>query len=398
MKDVLLVVVDSPTRQTGFSRVGQNLMARWRPYFDRIDVWAIGYSGFPGSPGTVHENLWQNPPFVLYPATYGSEPWYDVGRLQALLNLILKGDYTHLWMVQDHFLLTRHHFAECLEEACRRKNIRSSYYCPVDAPMNPDWARIVECVDVPVAYTEYGRQELIRHVGALACSPEIAVIPHGVNTTIYRPVSPQERARLRAEQTYGWLREDDLLLINVNSNQRRKDPVRCLEILAALRRTGHKRFKLLMHMSAESPDQVSLESAARQLGLTRGKEWEHTGDLFEFGDGTLGEAEVNVLYNIADFYLTTTLGEGWGLGITEALAAGLTVLVPDHTACREIASEVSRRGMPDRVLTLPVEKNFICVMARGFRRIASVQSGQPGSPSINRDRIRINPWEPQSSK
>lgn len=361
MKDVLLAVVDSPTRQTGFSLVGQKLMSRWKPYFERIDVWAIGYSGFPGRPGTVHQDLWQNPPFVLYPATYGDEPWYDARRLQALLNLILQGDYTHLWILQDHFLLTMHHFAQCLEEACRRKNIKSFYYCPVDAPMNPDWAKIVECVDVPVAYTEYGRQELIRHVGALPCSPQIGVIPHGVDTAIYRPLSREERAKLRGERIHGWLNENDLLLINVNANQRRKDPVRCLETLAALHRAGHKRFKLLMHMPDESSDQVSLESAAQQLGLIRGQEWDHTGNLFASGDGTLAETDVNLLYNIADFYLTTTLGEGWGLGITEALAAGLTVLVPDHTACREIAHEVSRRGMLNRVVALPVEKNFICV-------------------------------------
>ncbi|MBI4661490.1 MAG: hypothetical protein HY735_21930 [Verrucomicrobia bacterium] len=325
-------------------------MARWKPYFERIDVWAIGYSGFPGSPGTVGENLWQNPPFVLYPATYGNEPWYHAQRLQALLNLILGGDYTQLWIVQDHFLLTRHHFAECLEEPCRRKNIKSFYYCPVDASMNPDWTRIVECVDVPVAYTEYGRQELVRHVGALPCSPQIRVIPHGVDTAIYRSVSREERAKLRIERTDGWLREDDLLLINVNANQRRKDPVRCLEILAAVHRAEHKRFKLLMHTPAKSADQVSLDSAAQQLGLTRGREWDHTGELFASGDGALAETDVNLLYNIEDFHLTTTLGEGWGLGITEALAAGLTVLAPDHTACREIAREVSRRGMPNRVV------------------------------------------------
>jgi glycosyltransferase involved in cell wall biosynthesis len=50
------------------------------------------------------------------------------------------------------------------------------------------------------------------------------------------------------------------------------------------------------------------------------------------------------------FYLSTSLGEGWGLGVTEALAAGLPVAVPRHTSCLEIQNGLEQRGMGDRVL------------------------------------------------
>jgi len=61
------------------------------------------------------------------------------------------------------------------------------------------------------------------------------------------------------------------------------------------------------------------------------------------------------LYNAADLYLTTSLGEGWGLGITEALGCGCPAAVPMHTSCAEIADTVDTLGMCKRVVRLPIE-------------------------------------------
>jgi glycosyltransferase involved in cell wall biosynthesis len=46
--------------------------------------------------------------------------------------------------------------------------------------------------------------------------------------------------------------------------------------------------------------------------------------------GCLTEAEMNDLYQEADIFVSTTRGEGWGLGFNEALSRGIPVIYPDH--------------------------------------------------------------------
>ena len=82
------------------------------------------------------------------------------GRRRAKLELFLAqlstGGYTHLWMMQDTFLLSTGNFPERLREVCRKKNIHSTLYFPVDAPLDPAWTDIIAAVDCPIAYTAYG--------------------------------------------------------------------------------------------------------------------------------------------------------------------------------------------------------------------------------------------------
>jgi glycosyltransferase involved in cell wall biosynthesis len=61
-------------------------------------------------------------------------------------------------------------------------------------------------------------------------------------------------------------------------------------------------------------------------------------------------AEVNEIYNASDLYVTTTLGEGWGLGITEAMATRLPVIIPNTTSMTEIGGNGSRAYMLDTII------------------------------------------------
>jgi glycosyltransferase involved in cell wall biosynthesis len=409
----LLVIGDSPTMRgeaatTGFARVVQNLARRWAASgrFERIDFWGINYFGQPCRAAGDEVNEWLRPPFRIFPAS-GAEGvgalWYEPRRLQALLDHITDGDYTHIWVMQDHFLLSRDRFPQVLREAARKIGAVVFYYCPVDGRMQEPWADIVEQVDWPVAYTEFGKGEMERWVGDGYVPVE--VLPHGVDARVFRPLQISDfklqigDRNLTTENTEdterkgngprgclsqtgtvptikSFLREkyfekglfgaEDTLLINVNMNQRRKDVVRSLEILKALREMSPGRnYKLLMHMNqrGNSTDQMDLETAALQLGLTRGVEWSHSADVFEGPFGTLTEMELNELYNACDGYLTTTLGEGWGFGMTEAMGAGLPVFAPDHTACGELSRMIDRIGQGEIVMRLPLEDGLVALPA-----------------------------------
>lgn len=356
----LLIVGDSPTLQSGFSRVVQSLAWRWRHAFEEIHFWGIGWAGYPGAPDQKRPWFLKDP-FTLYPAS-GSGPWYSQENMTNLLRHIHRGDYSHVWTIQDSFLLRLHNFPAALEELTAGTGTRTFLYLPVDATLDKDWAQVTFGFDCTIAYTEYGRDQIQQHVDL----PEqrLRVLPHGVDPTRYRLLPEAVRANLRA-QISGWIKPGDVLLINVNTNQRRKDVVRSLEILSTLyqRSSANWRFKLLMHMSRHSSggDQVDLELAAKQLGLIRGQHWDHTGNVFVKHLATLPEESLVQLYNIADGYLTTTLGEGWGLGITEALACGLPVAIPTHTACQEIAEKLEKLQMGNRVIRLPTEPHIVCL-------------------------------------
>jgi glycosyltransferase involved in cell wall biosynthesis len=433
----LLAVCDSPILETGFARVAQNLLSRWARHFEAVDVWAIGYSGHP--PRSGGKTMWVEPPFRLFPA-FIKGPWYTAENLQNLANFILEGDYTHIWILQDHFGLAGFKFPAALRECSQKIGAKVFYYCPVDGEMETEWGSIVEACDVTVAYTDYGRQEIVKQIGELnpigvmdRFGPTVRVLPHGVDAGIYRPLTggieqevtegtegeegkdkgsrlkaegkdrrdtggmansqstdsqevkrPEGRApyrmKLRAEVSEGWIQPDDIVLINVNAHQRRKDVGRSLQILAELKRLSAEweikreereereapRFKLIMHMPRSGPpeEQSSLMVMGRQLGLVQGNhgDWDCTDDGQNFTHGwhaALPQETLNKLYNVADLYLTTSLGEGWGLGIVEAASAGCVVAVPEHTACREIANVMRARGMADKVVTLPVEKHAV---------------------------------------
>ena len=355
-----MVFSHAPTLETGTARVVQNLLRIWRDQFERIDIWGIGYRGWRGAPGQVEGSEWQKPPFVLYPAAYGEKMWFHKQHLQDFLDhLTLRdSDYTHVWLLEDHFWLAQHGFPAALRQAAQLKGFKTFFYVPVDGTMDPEWTAPAAAVDVPVAFTEYGRGELEAQNPTLR--GRIEVLPHGVDPEVYRPLPLADRAALREKFFGDWIEPGDVVLVNVNVHQRRKDVVRSLEVLAELHRRGATHYKLLMHMAetSKAPDEVSLEAAARQLGLTP-QQWRHSGGLFEGNRPALTEAGLNQLYNAADVVFSTTLGEGWGLAITEGLAAGAPVAVPDNTACREIAAYVTEHGMPDRAVVLPVERGFL---------------------------------------
>ena len=335
---------------TGFARVAQNLFPRWNKAGVLIDCWAIGFKGW----------RYKDCPYVnmLFPAGVGGE-WNLIGNLELFLQQLMRGGYTHVWMMQDTFQLCGQGFPEALEKICTEGGIVSMLYFPVDAPLDKEWTEIIEAVDIPVAYTEYGRGEA-QMVGNFP-GADIHVLPHGVDTKVYRPLPNRMEVRRAfwrtSEAGDRFIEDDDFLMVNVNANQRRKDVVRSLEILAGLKDAGVK-AKLVMHMPERSFEGLSLHQVGEQLGLEVGKDWGHHGQYFSGSISSMVEKDLVRLYNAADLYLTTSLGEGWGLGITEALACGCPVALPNHTSCAEIHEGLEQHNTY-RTQLLEVEKGYV---------------------------------------
>ena len=65
-----------------------------------------------------------------------------------------------------------------------------------------------------------------------------------------------------------------------------------------------------------------------------------------------------MIYNLSDVVISTALGEGWGLSLTEAMASGIPVIFPNHTSVTEIIGEGNLRGT---LIPAGVDGNNICL-------------------------------------
>ena len=349
----ILAFGDSHTRMTGFARVLRNVLLRWQTMSDDLGMapnlglaphlhcWGIGFDGWP------HEH-----PYPIFPG--GMQHWNRADHLSRFLQQLVEGEYTHLFMLMDPDALSVHGFPQKLRQICKARGIRVLLYYPVDAPLEREWLGILDAADVAVTYTDYGRNETRQALGK--SQYPIEVVPHGVDEC-FAPMSVEDRARARviefdleltpaSRRRFNFVEDDTFLILGVNKNEWRKDPLRMLEILVGLRRLGVP-AKLLLRMDPMSAmGGVHLELAAKQLGLTFGNEWCHV--------GSVNDEKLAALYNAADLYLTTSLGEGWGLGVTEAMACHTPVAMPPHTSLREIGIAI---GGP---IWLPMETGFVC--------------------------------------
>ncbi len=351
----ILAFGDSPTRMTGFARVMRNVLQRWwetavettaepAGVTPALHCWGIGYEGWP-----------HDLPYRIFPG--GTHDWNSAPRLSQFLKVLADGQYTHVFMLMDPDALSVHGFPQKLRQICKARGIRVLLYYPVDAPLEPEWLGILDAADVAVSYTEYGREETRRAMGK--SQYPIEVVPHGVDEC-FAPMSVEGRAKARVIEfdlqvtpaswrRFNFVEDDTFLMLGVNKNEWRKDPLRMLEILVGLRRLDVP-AKLLLRMDPMSAmGGIHLELAAKQLGLTYGKEWCHIGPV---ADELLAG-----LYNAADLYLTTSLGEGWGLGVTEAMACHTPVAMPRHTSLDEIGYDAGGSVGP---IWLPMETGFVC--------------------------------------
>jgi glycosyltransferase involved in cell wall biosynthesis len=208
-------------------------------------------------------------------------------------------------------------------------------YWPVDNTIKEHWVReAMVKADVNVFYTEFGLREILRFDpdDELGYRERTRVVPHGVDISIYRPLPRDDVARYREHHFRGRVGPETFLVTNVNRNQWRKDISRTMAVFAEFHRRVPDSF-LYLHMAAN--DRWSdLTEVARNFDLVLGRDWGCPQD-FDVSTGVSPE-ELNYLYNASNAVVTTTLGEGWGLSITEAMAAGALVVAPHNSSIPEL--------------------------------------------------------------
>jgi glycosyltransferase involved in cell wall biosynthesis len=325
-KKRVLVWSDSVTATTGFGVVSKHILkALHNTGRYEIDQLAINYFGDFVDKREV--------PYSLVPARLGN-PKDPYGR-QMFISSIQKKEYDIVFIINDTFVVedVASHIQKVrdIKRDMGHKIFKLVYYYPVDCRLLPSSCTMVRAADVAVPYTNFA-DRMSRQVEGIDPAP---VIYHGADIHSFYPLPPDIRYKCRVK----WLNitdPDRFLLISVNRNSVRKDIARTILAFAEFRKHVPNSC-LYLHTAVQDGmggPITDLQVPCEELGFSL-KDDVIFPRNFRPASGFPIEV-LNQLYNCADAFITTNLGEGWGLTLTEAMAAGLPVISPNHTSAPEI--------------------------------------------------------------
>jgi glycosyltransferase involved in cell wall biosynthesis len=150
----------------------------------------------------------------------------------------------------------------------------------------------------------------------------VTIIPHGVDCTIFRPSSTEERQSWRRANR---ISPDCLTFLHVGAmtgNKGVQDLLRAFAIIAQLLPDAHLVLKGndALYDSRRRLERLLdtfLDDASRQRVVTR----------LTYVGGRLTNQEMRELYGAADVYVSPYSAEGFNMPVLEAVACGLPVVV-----------------------------------------------------------------------
>lgn len=214
-------------------------------------------------------------------------------------------------------------------------------YMPIDGGNNPigifDELRIYDKI---LTMTHFASDEFLR------CSKiHASILYHPLNQDIFHPLE-QNKLDLRKK----WLQDfshihDSYIILNVNANQQRKRLDLTIKIFAKFN-AKVPNSALILKTKNKTSD-IGAERGVIDLTDYIKENYPKLLSRIIILDLMLSPEDLNEIYNMADVFITTTLGEGWGYTPCEALLAGCRVLVPNHTSFQELfSSEQMYRSTP----------------------------------------------------
>lgn len=352
----VLVWSDSILSTTGFGVVSKYIVqALYSTGHYKIDQLAINY--YSG----IYDR--SRVPINIVPARL-DDPKDPYGQ-KMLLDLLQKETYDILFIINDTFVTEK--VVQYLkkikhnQQTHKGKDLKIVYYYPVDCRLLPQYTGLIQLADRSVAYTEFARQSSI-DVGVVPTD----VIYHGTDVDIFKPFTTEVTRNFR-KQIFG-IEDDKFLILNVNRNSIRKN---IAQTLLAFTEFKKKVPNSLLYLHCKPVDGtanglfVDLNVAIAELGLKMGEDI-----IFPRGYDVANGFPVqfmNQLYNCGNMFLSTDLGEGWGLTRTEAMASGLPIVLPDNTVGPEMMGADQERGY------LYPCKEMAYVDGSGYRKIGRLE-------------------------
>ena len=178
--------------------------------------------------------------------------------------------------------------------------------------------------DFVVTPSNWSRQKLLEY-GFPA--EKVRIVPHGVNSSIFSPLSVHERDSFRRGLE---ISDDDFVFLNVGALFPNKGVDRLIDAFAQLRqRYGNAR--LILKDSSGLYLHTVTEFIANYMKQNRPLSAEVLNSIFMV-PSNLSLAEMRLLYGGADVYVSPYKAEGFNLPVIESIASGTPVIVTDGGA------------------------------------------------------------------
>jgi glycosyltransferase involved in cell wall biosynthesis len=262
-------------------------------------------------------------------------PMDDAFNKDLMHKYIRAGDYDAVFMSADCGVCDE--FFDDIIYMKGQKDFSLYVYIPLDCDIiGPEPFRIMTVADYAATYSDHSKGVLKR----ILPNVYVNVICLGCDTETFHPISLEERREIRSKLFN--VTDDTFLVLNVNRNQWRKDIARSMKGFHLFH--GHVPDSLLYLHMKQNDVGGSLPTYAKMLGMKwEGDEREVYFASLDFKDAYGVDRRVlNQIYNIADVYISSSTGEGWGLCTTDAMCCKLPVIVPRNTANLDLIGENER--------------------------------------------------------
>lgn len=154
-------------------------------------------------------------------------------------------------------------------------------------------------------------------------------VPHAIDTTVFKPLANREELRRNCGL------EDGAFVIGVNGAN--NDAIRKAlpeQLLAfALFSRNHPEALLTLHTGVHQDGGQDLEAVAENLGII---DKVRVVDQYRYTAGQITAGDMNEWYNVIDVLAACSYGEGFGLPIMEAQAAGTPVITTRSSSMEEL--------------------------------------------------------------
>ena len=174
-------------------------------------------------------------------------------------------------------------------------------------------------------------------------------IYHGIDDNIFKPFSTKaERDYFRESYFAGQVAPDDILFINCNRNSERKDILRSmLMFYSAYKDFPIVKFYAHTNIVEQGVDiRVEMENAGiAKRDIERLYIFPQQNDVFK---GATPDRIMGKIFASADINISTSMGEGVGLGNYQAMGTRTLNMIPAHTSMTEVVRD-------DKGIVLPTD-------------------------------------------
>jgi glycosyltransferase involved in cell wall biosynthesis len=240
----------------------------------------------------------------------------------------------------------------------------------------------------------------------LTVFPRGQVVYHGVETDDFYPVAERPVRYLggdivdkRGCKAALGFDPNGFLILRVDKNSGRKDFAALVKAVAPLM---EKDRTIQLHLHAATDPQAM--GSNLPVLLTRYDLAPEQVFIPDLNQSMIhwDQEKLNVLYNAADLFVTTSRGEGWGLTIAEALACGVPVVAQNVSAIPEVVGPGGVLIEPERLLTVPAGHDLWLPNIQAFTDVVAELRDSPEKlralGEAGRKHVAQFRWEPAAER